>query len=244
MGYPYRIPKYDLLTPTEVERIQGASLLILSETGVKVPSSRMIELAAAHGAEVNRGKQIIRFTADIVLEAVSSAGKQHVLYGRNRSKTAEFGCGMFNFNGSSGQFQICDAPGTNRRKPTLEDRSHHGHEDGNDLLRFSRASLDGSRLDPVRQILRLSGIQQHGIERFESPGCPIRNRKRGHSGFGSAGPVGYLRAPGYLWRRQRRRTSRAQEERTLVQGTGDFDRHKTRIGARQTSGELWYRFSQ
>ena len=121
MGYPYRIPKYDLLTPTEVERIQGASLLILSETGVKVPSSRMIELAAAHGAEVDRGKQIIRFTADIVLEAVSSAGKQHVLYGRNRSKTVEFGCGMFNFNGSSGQFQICDAPGTTRRKPTLED---------------------------------------------------------------------------------------------------------------------------
>ena len=106
MGYPYSIPKYELLSPPELERIQGASLTILRRTGVKVFSPRMLELAAERGAVVDREKQIIRFPSHLVLDAVGGAEKQHVLYGMDRSKRAEFGRGMFNFNGSSGQFQI------------------------------------------------------------------------------------------------------------------------------------------
>jgi trimethylamine--corrinoid protein Co-methyltransferase len=121
LGYPYRIPKYDLLEQTELARIQEASLSILNKAGVRAPHRRMLELAADHGAEVDRDRQIIRFPADLVLDSVSRAGKQHILYGMNRDNKAEFGYGMFNFNGSSGQFQICDAPGESRRKPTMAD---------------------------------------------------------------------------------------------------------------------------
>jgi trimethylamine--corrinoid protein Co-methyltransferase len=81
----------------------------------------MLELAAARGAAVDRPNQIIRFPDNLVVDAVHSAGKQHILYGRDRNLRAEFGQGMYNFNGSSGQFRICDTPGSVRRKPTMAD---------------------------------------------------------------------------------------------------------------------------
>ncbi|MHB8279288.1 MAG: hypothetical protein ACYDIA_16785 [Candidatus Humimicrobiaceae bacterium] len=36
------------------------------------------------------------------------AGKKHILYGRNKENTAEFGYDMFNFNSSGGQYQLVD----------------------------------------------------------------------------------------------------------------------------------------
>ena len=47
-------------------------------------------------------------SSNIVCKAIELAGKKHILFGRKKENTAEFGYDMFNFNGSSGQYQLVD----------------------------------------------------------------------------------------------------------------------------------------
>jgi len=121
MGYRYRIPSYEILAEEDVQNIHNKSLDILKTVGVRIPHEGVLNTLSDYGVTVDTEESTARFPNDTVLRAIESAGKRHILYGLDRNNKAEFGYGMFNFNGTSGQYQIVDEETLTRRAPTIND---------------------------------------------------------------------------------------------------------------------------
>jgi trimethylamine--corrinoid protein Co-methyltransferase len=121
MGFEYRMPRYEMLSEDALQSIHEKSLSVLKTTGVRVPHDSLFQILSDYGARVDRKTFTVTFPEETVMKAIETARKRHVLYGRDRRNTAEFGYGKFNFNGTSGQYQIIDEETRTRRKPTLAD---------------------------------------------------------------------------------------------------------------------------
>jgi len=121
MGFKYNIPEYKILHDPELQVIHGTSLDILENIGVKIANKEILERLDGAGAVIDKKTQTVKLPGQLVLDSIERSGKKHILYGRDRDKKAEFGYDMFNFNGSSGQYQIVDQETLKRRNPTVED---------------------------------------------------------------------------------------------------------------------------
>ena len=121
MGFKYNIPEYKILSDQELENIHRKSLDILENIGVKIANKEILEMLDGTGARIEKKAHVIKLPGQLILDSIEKSGKKHILYGRDRSKKAEFGYDMFNFNGSSGQYQIVDQKTLKRRNPTIED---------------------------------------------------------------------------------------------------------------------------
>lgn len=77
-------PKFHLevLSADELAAIRTATLHILEQVGVHVPSERALQVFAEHGAQVDMSSQIVRLAPDLVLEAMSHAPRSYVMAGR------------------------------------------------------------------------------------------------------------------------------------------------------------------
>jgi trimethylamine--corrinoid protein Co-methyltransferase len=112
--------KITLLEDSQLRKLHGASLEILEKIGVQVPHAEALELFAAAGAQVDRQSQHVRIPAQVVQHCLQAAGKTFTIYGRDRSKKAEFGVGKRNYNSTAGQaLWVDDQAG--RRYATLDD---------------------------------------------------------------------------------------------------------------------------
>ena len=76
--------KSDLLTQGQLETLKQGTLHLLDEVGVHFPSPRALEIFADHGARVDREKQIVRISPDLVERAMSTAPRSFVLAGREK----------------------------------------------------------------------------------------------------------------------------------------------------------------
>lgn len=112
---------YKILSEESINKISNASFDILENIGVKVPNNRIWKQLKEFGAIVNENTEIVKIPPEITKKAVELSGKRHILYGRNKNNTAEFGYDMFNFNGSVGQYQLIDQLNVKRIDPTLAD---------------------------------------------------------------------------------------------------------------------------
>ena len=121
MGFSYNIPKYQIIPDEQIKIISEYSFRILIETGVKVYHNKILDILSDHGASVDKKSSTVKFNEEIINKAIKDANKKHILYGRDKNNTAEFGYETFNFNGSSGQYQIVDSETNIRRSPTLKD---------------------------------------------------------------------------------------------------------------------------
>ncbi len=74
--------EFDVLTSGQVKEIRSATLTILEDVGVHFPSERALRVFSEHGAEVDPDTQIVRFPADLILEAMSHAPRVYTLSGR------------------------------------------------------------------------------------------------------------------------------------------------------------------
>lgn len=74
--------EFNVLTSGQVKEIRSATLTILENVGVHFPSERALKVFSEHGAEVDQDTQIVRFPADLVLEAMSHAPRVYTLSGR------------------------------------------------------------------------------------------------------------------------------------------------------------------
>jgi trimethylamine--corrinoid protein Co-methyltransferase len=113
--------KIKLLSNDEIKLIHEKSLQILENVGVIIPHPTVITLFKEHGAIVDEANQLVKLPSELVMELISFTGKQFTLYGRDISKTAEFGKGKRNFNTSGGQALWMENNGKKRRYATLED---------------------------------------------------------------------------------------------------------------------------
>ena len=111
----------NVLSPEQIKKVDQTSLRILKEVGVVVPHEDMLGRFADAGAEVDLSKQRVKIPAELVQKSLAKAGKQFTLYGRDMTRTAEFGIGKRNYNSTAGEALWLEEPGGERRYPTLED---------------------------------------------------------------------------------------------------------------------------
>jgi trimethylamine--corrinoid protein Co-methyltransferase len=78
-------PKLHLavLTPQEVKKIHDATLWIIEKVGVRFPSKRALEIWAAHGAEVDREKMVVRAKAELIEKALKTCPPVYPLAARD-----------------------------------------------------------------------------------------------------------------------------------------------------------------
>ena len=110
-----------VLEDHQIEKIHEKSLEILENTGVHVPHEDILSKFESFGANIDTTNRLVKIPSNIVMESLSKAGKSFTLYGRDTSKTAEFGVGKRNYNSSAGQAFWIDNFGEPRRHTTLED---------------------------------------------------------------------------------------------------------------------------
>jgi trimethylamine--corrinoid protein Co-methyltransferase len=112
--------KIELLSDEQIRRLHEASLRILATIGVHVPHDEMLGRLAAAGADACRQTQIVKLPERLVQESLQSAGKRFVIYGRDRTKKAQFGFGRRNYNSIAGEALWLDDR-LERRYATLDD---------------------------------------------------------------------------------------------------------------------------
>jgi trimethylamine--corrinoid protein Co-methyltransferase len=116
-----RIARLQALTKREIAAIKDASLIILRDTGVMVHHDEMLRLLGEAGARLDAARKIARLPEKLVMDSVSRVGKQYVLHGRDKSRTARFGYGDLVLMSSPGQFAWIDLETGQRRPATIQD---------------------------------------------------------------------------------------------------------------------------
>jgi trimethylamine--corrinoid protein Co-methyltransferase len=116
-----RIPQLQILTEQEIEAIRDAGLVILRDTGVMVHHEEILDLLGEAGARVDRDRKIARLPEPLVMDSVARAGRQYVLHGRDRQRTARFGHGDLVQMSSPGQYAWIDLETGRRRPATVQD---------------------------------------------------------------------------------------------------------------------------
>ena len=65
--------KWDVLDPSELERIHEATLEIMEEVGIRFPSDRALTVLEENGCEVDRATQVAKFPRALVMETAAMA---------------------------------------------------------------------------------------------------------------------------------------------------------------------------
>ena len=73
----------EILSKSDVEKIHGATMQVLSNLGVKVWSPVAIKLFADAGADVDKKTMMVRMTEELVMDTVHRAPSQFDFYGRD-----------------------------------------------------------------------------------------------------------------------------------------------------------------
>ena len=78
------IPAYHLevLSQSQLDQLQAATLEILEQTGVFCPSQKALDIYAEHGGWVDFERQIVRLSPDVVMEAMAQAPRHYTLGAR------------------------------------------------------------------------------------------------------------------------------------------------------------------
>lgn len=116
-----QIPQLKVLTEQEIAAIHDASMVILRDTGVMVHHAEILELLGRSGAKVDQANNIARIPEQLVADCVAKAGKQYVLYGRDKARTARFGYGDLVLMSSPGQYMWVDSESGRRRPAAVQD---------------------------------------------------------------------------------------------------------------------------
>ncbi len=95
--------KVMLLNDSQIEQIHDASIHILEDIGVFVPHEKVLEFFLEAGSNVDVDHKIVKIPENLVRQCLESCGKQFTIYGRDRSRKAEFGFGKRNYNSIAGE---------------------------------------------------------------------------------------------------------------------------------------------
>ena len=82
---PIADPKVALgvLAPDDVRRLHAATLEVIETVGVRFPSTRALDIWAAHGATVDRETFIVRAPGELIERAIASAPAEYTLAARD-----------------------------------------------------------------------------------------------------------------------------------------------------------------
>ena len=97
-----------MFTDDELREIHGATLEVLSRTGVFVEDDEAREIFAAAGAEVDRETSVVRLPAHLVEDAVRSAPSTVVMCGRDPARDVVLEDGRVGFTNFGEGIQVVD----------------------------------------------------------------------------------------------------------------------------------------
>jgi trimethylamine--corrinoid protein Co-methyltransferase len=113
--------RLEILTPAEIKKIHDATLWIIEKVGVRFPSKRAMEIWAAHGAEVDKGKMVVRVKAELIEKALKSCPAVYPLAARDPQQTLPLD-GNHVFVGTDGcGVEVIDIKTGLRRTSCLQD---------------------------------------------------------------------------------------------------------------------------
>jgi trimethylamine--corrinoid protein Co-methyltransferase len=113
--------RLEILTPQEVKKIHDATLWIIEKIGVRFPSKRALEIWAAHGAEVDGEKMVVRARAELIEEALKSCPPVYSLAARDPQQDLSLD-GNHVFVGTDGcGVEVIDIQTGSRRTSCLQD---------------------------------------------------------------------------------------------------------------------------
>jgi trimethylamine---corrinoid protein Co-methyltransferase len=75
--------RLEILTPQEVRKIHDATLWIIEKVGIRFPSKRALEIWAAHGADVDAEKMVVRVKPETIEQALKTCPPVYPLAARD-----------------------------------------------------------------------------------------------------------------------------------------------------------------
>lgn len=113
--------RWDVLSPSEIERLHEATLAILEGTGVRFPATRALAALEGGGCRVDWASQVVKFPRAVVLAALAWAPRQYVLAARDPANDVVLdGRHCYLSNDASGVF-VLDHHSGERRASTRSD---------------------------------------------------------------------------------------------------------------------------
>jgi trimethylamine--corrinoid protein Co-methyltransferase len=113
--------RLEVLTPQEVKKIHDATLWIIEKVGVRFPSKRALEIWAAHGAEVDGEKMVVRAKTELIEKALSTCPPVYSLAARDPQQDLPLD-GNHVFVGTDGcGVEVIDSKTGVRRTSCLQD---------------------------------------------------------------------------------------------------------------------------
>ena len=113
--------RLEILTPQEVKRIHDATLHIIENVGVRFPSQRALEIWEAHGATIDRERQIVRAKAELIEIALKACPPIYPLAARDPSQDLPLD-GNHVYVGTDGcGVEVIDIHSGQRRTSCLQD---------------------------------------------------------------------------------------------------------------------------
>lgn len=116
---------FEVLSPTEVQQIDAASMNILETVGLRVDLKRARDAFGEAGAHVDEAARSVRFPEKLVRWAVDQAPKQFTLYGADPDFRLEIGTDQVNFAALGTPTKIVDTETGQLRPTTLQDVRNH-----------------------------------------------------------------------------------------------------------------------
>lgn len=76
----------EMLSESDVEKIHGATLKILKDTGVHIEDKETLEMLSENGCEIDSGKGVVRFPENVVMDSLQKSPSSFVLKARDSKK--------------------------------------------------------------------------------------------------------------------------------------------------------------
>jgi len=113
--------RLEILTPQEVKKIHDATLWIIEKVGVRFPSQRALEIWAAHGAEVDHARMVVRASGELIEKALKTCPPAYSLAARDPQQDLPLD-GNHVFVGTDGcGVEVIDIQTGERRVSRLQD---------------------------------------------------------------------------------------------------------------------------
>jgi trimethylamine--corrinoid protein Co-methyltransferase len=113
--------RLEILSPAEVARLHTATLDVIANVGVRFPSARALDIWEAHGATVDRERQIVRAPGELIEAALRNAPPTYSLAARDPAQDLPLD-GQHVYCGTDGcGVEVLDIHTGVRRRSALQD---------------------------------------------------------------------------------------------------------------------------
>lgn len=116
-----RLNRYRILSEDDLSRIHEASLKLLSETGMVIHSTKVIELLQEAGAKVDFERRWVRIPEDLIKITLNHLPSEIVLYDRNKNPALTLGNNESHLASGHNAIYVLDSDRLTRRAATKKD---------------------------------------------------------------------------------------------------------------------------